>query len=86
MDFQCLELWATLICNRKVKLSNGSDLKSNISLHSIISTNSLLSCLIEINKKCFIFLMSLENEIKEKLDKGLPDYNNTISSTWVKSF
>ena len=30
--------------------------------------------------------MSLENEIKEELDKGLPDYNNTISSTWVKSF
>ena len=30
--------------------------------------------------------MSLEIEIKEKLDKGLPDYNNTISSTWVKSF
>ena len=30
MDFQCLELWATLICNRKVKLSSGSDLKSNI--------------------------------------------------------
>ena len=40
------------------------------SLHSIISTNSFFS---KENKKCFICLISLENEIKEKLDKGLPD-------------
>ena len=75
MDFQCLELWAILICNRKVKLSNGSDLKSNISLHSIISTNSLLSCLIEINKMCVICLMPMKMKKKRKKREG---------STWLQ--